>query len=179
MDTVMQDVVYKDIEGYEGYRVGSDGSVWSRRLPIRGGRMGDTWKRLKPILRRGYLRAALRTKNNRANWIAVHHLVLNAFVGKCPEGMEACHYPDPDKTNNSLNNLRWDTRQANSNDSIRLGRITRGEFHKCAKVSEQDVRDIRSLVANGMSRRKAAAIYGLSNISVNAIVNRTTWKHVA
>jgi hypothetical protein len=50
----------------------------------------------------------------------VHRLVLEAFVGPCPEGMEACHFDD-DSSNNRLDNLRWDTSLANKVDMARNG----------------------------------------------------------
>lgn len=50
----------------------------------------------------------------------VHVLVLDAFVGPRPKGMEACHN-DGDGTNNKLSNLRWDTHKANIQDSISHG----------------------------------------------------------
>ena len=51
----------------------------------------------------------------------VHRLILGAFVGPCPDGMEACHWDD-DPANNLLSNLRWDTRSANRLDMVRNGR---------------------------------------------------------
>lgn len=51
---------------------------------------------------------------------AVHRLVLEAFVGARPDGLEACH-GDGDPQNNRLENLRWDTRQANVLDKVRHG----------------------------------------------------------
>lgn len=50
----------------------------------------------------------------------VHILVLTAFVGPCPPGMEGCHWDD-DFTNNRLSNLRWDTRESNFRDRSRNG----------------------------------------------------------
>lgn len=47
----------------------------------------------------------------------IHTLVLEAFVGKRPEGMMCCH-GDCDSFNNSLANLRWDTREANRRDTV-------------------------------------------------------------
>lgn len=52
---------------------------------------------------------------------SVHTLVLEAFVGPCPDGLEACHW-DGDNTNNHLTNLRWDTHIANMADMTRHGR---------------------------------------------------------
>lgn len=52
--------------------------------------------------------------------VQVHSLVLLAFVGPRPDGMEGCHN-DGDPTHNALENLRWDTRRENNIDSIRHG----------------------------------------------------------
>lgn len=51
----------------------------------------------------------------------IHQLVLEAFVGPCPPGMEGCHNDD-DTQNNHLSNLRWDTRSANEIDAFRNGK---------------------------------------------------------
>lgn len=48
---------------------------------------------------------------------SVHRLVLQAFVGPCPDGMEACHN-NGDYTDNRLANLRWDTKAENGADKI-------------------------------------------------------------
>lgn len=50
----------------------------------------------------------------------VHHLVLAAFVGPKPEGMEALHR-DGNPANNDLSNLRWGTRGENILDAVRHG----------------------------------------------------------
>jgi hypothetical protein len=58
----------------------------------------------------------------------VHILVLNAFTGPCPPGMEGCH-SNGDATNNRLDNLRWDTHISNVQDSIRHGTFYPKRFH--------------------------------------------------
>lgn len=50
----------------------------------------------------------------------VHRLVLLAFVGPCPVGMECCHANDV-PGDNRLSNLRWDTHSANGHDKVRNG----------------------------------------------------------
>lgn len=50
----------------------------------------------------------------------VHRIVLEAFVGPCPEGMGALHWDD-DKDNNHLSNLRWGTPTENQYDRVRNG----------------------------------------------------------
>jgi len=50
----------------------------------------------------------------------VHLLVLEAFVGPRPAGLEGCHWDD-DHDNNRLENLRWATRSENEYDKVRNG----------------------------------------------------------
>ncbi len=66
---------------------------------------------------------------------SVHQLVLETFVGPRPEGMEACHYPDDDKSNNRLENLRWDTHGENAKDKYR-GRppLTEKACRRCGET---------------------------------------------
>ncbi len=52
--------------------------------------------------------------------VYIHHLILLAFIGPRPEGMECCHW-DGDPTNNAISNLRWDTPKANMEDKRRHG----------------------------------------------------------
>lgn len=51
----------------------------------------------------------------------IHRLVLEAFVGPCPDGMEALH-SDGNKTNNNVDNLRWGTPSENNRDIVKHGR---------------------------------------------------------
>ena len=66
---------------------------------------------------RGYATVVL-SGRPKARTVRVHRLVLSAFVGPCPEGMEACHW-DGNRMNNHIDNLRWDTHKANCGDRRR------------------------------------------------------------
>lgn len=66
---------------------------------------------------------------------SVHRLVLEAFVGPCPFGMEGCH-GDGDPFNNKLDNLRWDTHQANMHDGIRHGTFVFAKARRGALTKE-------------------------------------------
>ena len=61
--------------------------------------------------------------------------LLEAFVGPCPSGQEACHAND-DPRDNRLENLRWDTRSANALDSVRNGTHHAARRTHCAQGHE-------------------------------------------
>jgi len=52
----------------------------------------------------------------------VHILVLEAFVGLRPEGLQGLHHDD-DPQNNNIENLRWGTPSENGLDASRNGRL--------------------------------------------------------
>ena len=116
----MSKEIWKPVVGYEGsYEVSNNGRIFSiPRLNSRG--FSRRGRFLKPAPdTSGHLQVGL-SRNGIQSRKAVHRLVLEAFVGPCPPGMEACHWDD-DPTNNRLENLRWDTRSANDADMVRNG----------------------------------------------------------
>jgi hypothetical protein len=185
-------VVYKDIPGFPGYRVGDDGSVWScwakkgrGRAP--GGKglgvgyvISDQWRRMRTYPNsKGYWWVRLCRKGVPVANRRVHHLVLLAFVGPCPEGMEACHFPDRDPSNNRLGNLRWDTHRANCDDRAAHGTAPRGERNGNAKFTAETVRRIRAeYAAGGVSQSQLARKYGTSQNHVSSIVLRRCWRDI-
>lgn len=108
---------WRSIEGYEElYEVSSLGRVRScdRFVNSNGGTRLHKGKVLKPGMDRvGYLHVFL-CKDGKPTYFLVHRLVLEAFNGKIPEGMQVNHI-DEDKSNNSLNNLNLMTPKENTN----------------------------------------------------------------
>lgn len=110
--------VWKDVPGYAGrYEVSDAGEVRSN-LPWRG-HVGP--RLLSPHEHTdGYLRVMMRgADGSRKGWF-VHRLVLLAFEGECPEGMETRHL-DGDPRNNELSNLRYGTHSENMYDKVEHG----------------------------------------------------------
>lgn len=66
----------------------------------------------------GYIQYLLSDINGKRSNVRGHVLVMQTFVGLPEEGMVICHYDDI-KTNNRLDNLRYDTQKANIEDRIR------------------------------------------------------------
>ena len=108
------------IPGYEGrYEVSDLGRVRSlARKDSRGRSRRERILRGRPQAK-GHLAVALYADGVRCDQL-IHWLVLLAFVGPRPEGMDACHWND-EPADNRLANLRWDTRAANIADSVRNG----------------------------------------------------------
>ncbi|XZE33677.1 HNH endonuclease [Pirellulaceae bacterium SH501] len=172
----MAEVEYHLVSGFPGYRIGTDGTVWSQLVFSRWKDRSDDWHRLKPQLRRGYLRVGL-TRNRKLHWRSVHRLVLETFVGKCPLGHEACHN-DGNRKNNVLQNLRWDTPEANGCDKRLHGTIARGSRNSSAKITERDVPLIRELRTSGHSYGEIASRFDITRATVIALLKGRTWTHV-
>lgn len=115
----MKNRIWRDVVGYEGlYQVSDRGEVrrLERIVPHLGGWRTITPRLLKPRpTPEGYARVKLRDRLH-----LVHRLVLEAFVGPCPEGMEACH-GDRGPTDQRIQNLRWDTHCGNMKDRDQTG----------------------------------------------------------
>ena len=107
------------VPGYEGkYEVSDQGRVRALdRVDTRGRRRAG--KVL--AIRRAQSGHGTVCLHDGGRWqVLVHHLVLLAFVGPRPDGMEGCHWND-DPADNRVENLRWDTRSGNIQDSVRNG----------------------------------------------------------
>jgi hypothetical protein len=113
-------------------------------------------------------------KDKRGHQFMVSRLVLTTFVGPCPDGMEGCHN-DGNPKNNSLGNLRWDTRKANHSDKRRHGTLPLGSRLHCSKLTEAQVLVIKSRIARGESNRTLADEFGVSIDTIRHIRKRRTW----
>jgi hypothetical protein len=108
----------------------------------------------------------------------VHVLVLEAFVGPRPEGMEGCH-GDGNPANNNVQNLRWDTPQNNWKDRKRHGRGCEGERNPGGgKLTESKIKQIRAMRESGCTLKFIAEHYGVSVPMVSKIVRNEAWSHV-
>jgi hypothetical protein len=168
-------VRYVGLIEWPGYLVGDDGSVWSCKH--RRGWLTDEWRRVAvSVNQKGYHFATFCTKRKRTTF-SVARLVLMAFVGPRPEGMEACH-KDDNRSNNVPSNLEWDTHANNVRQRNERGRQAFGERSGAAKLKASDVPNIFILSALGFSRRTIAPWFGVSYGPIDNILARKTWKHL-
>lgn len=101
----------------------------------------------------------------------VHHLVLLAFVGPRPVGMECCHNNSiPD--DNRPENLRWDTHHNNNQDRKLCGRYATKAAHPMAKLTQPIVDAIRADPCSGV---EAAIKYGVGASHVSRLRKYQNW----
>ena len=103
----------------------------------------------------------------------IHRLVLLAFHGD-GGAMDSCHN-DGSKSNNSLNNLRWDTRAGNFADKKRHGTHLEGDAHPGSKIK---VAGVASIVSDTRLARVIAAEYGISTDYVHHLRSRKGRRHL-
>jgi hypothetical protein len=119
---------WRPVLGYEGfYEVSDLGRVRSvERVVSMTNHTNQTRHRVPArILKAGTQRSGHQIVSlwarGRGKTRAVHRLVLDAFVGPRPPGMECLHANDA-AADNRLSNLSWNTRSANMYDRIRNGK---------------------------------------------------------
>jgi hypothetical protein len=103
--------------------------------------------------------------------------ILN--IGPIPDGMLVIHSCDnPSCVNPS--HLSLGTHQDNMDDMAEKGRTRHpvGISHHRTTITEDDVREIRRLVATGHTQTRVAGLYGLAPVTVWSITSRRTWHHV-
>ena len=73
------------------------------------------------------------------------------------------------------------TQADNMADMIAKGRVAlrRGEKHGRAKISEQDVRDIRAkYMSRQATQQELSDEYGVCQVNISKIVRRELWRHI-
>lgn len=171
------EVQYRMVAGYPDYRVGDDGSVWSKRRKPEG-----HWHKMKPVKTGQYGHRQVTISNDSGpKGLYVHRLLLEAFEGPCPAGMEGVH-KDGDYSNNCRSNLCWATpdekmRYAKERDSLQ-----RGSRHSHAKLTEELVFDARVLYDEGFSVSEIQSKLGLDGVitlgGLETAIVSTGWGHV-
>ena len=148
--------IWKDIPGYEGkYQVSNQGRVKSLERKVRSVNWysGKEFFRtvheriLRPgPVKSGHLYVVL---GHGEAGVPVHQLVMKAFVGEPPEGMEVRHL-NGDPTANRLENLKYGTRTENILDvfyqgkrwrKLRLDDVIYSRFASFCGIPDKEIAD--------------------------------------
>jgi hypothetical protein len=174
---------FKPILGYEGlYSISNVGRVRSeRRLKWNGqGYVQLKEKIISHFVGKGKLAyyGVHLWENNQAEKCFIHRLVGIVFCGGIQN--ETVNHKDGIKTHNFASNLEWVSYGDNNRHAFRNGLMNpvKGMEVHCAKLTDSNVREIRELIAIGMSQRKIAAKFGITRSSIQKISSGEGWKHV-
>lgn len=159
--------VWKPISGWSNYQVSNLGRV--RHIHIIKSRTSNN----------GYLRASLSRGVGAAKaaplGFTIHGLVAGAFIGERPQGLVINHI-DGNKLNNRPENLEYITQGENHRHAVRLGltasgdrngarthreKLCRGEQVNTAKLTYDQVQELRRLFKEGVTTVELAERFGI------------------
>jgi hypothetical protein len=172
----MQNEIWKDITGFEGlykfsnlYRVKNVISNKIIKIYI------DSC---------GYPSVNLCKKDTRKP-VRMHRLVLEYFVGLCPQKME-CRHLNGIRTNYMIKNLIWGTRSENCQDTIKHGNKprpiwinNRGSKNGKSKLINKEIMEILKLIDEKiLTQKEIAYYYNVSPSTICDIKKKRTWKEI-
>jgi hypothetical protein len=168
-------VSYRSVPGFPGYAVGDDGSLWSIKWYAKWRKRKVSRWRERPG-RRSYWFVCL-TSGGVKHLIYIHILVLTVFKGPPQPGQEVRH-KNGNRHDSRLDNLAWGTRAENMEDKKLHGTHPTGSKNPRARITEDQVVQIRQRHAAGERQCDLADEYGIPRVTVNHICTGYTWKHV-
>ena len=121
----------------------------------------------------GYGRIRLRNPRRQAY---AHRASYEAFHGPVPDGLNVLHKCDNPSCVNP-DHLFAGTQKQNIIDCRDKGRLVdnRGQKHGMAKLTEDQVREIRKWTGSYAS---GGRYFGLSEATVRNIIQRKSWRHI-
>lgn len=168
---------WKALDRNPNYEVSTTGRVREKARPVfnRGRIHSKPPRNIDPFIDpEGYAFVVLRKPmGTGAEKIFVHRLVMEVWVGQCPQDMTVDHI-DRVRTNNALSNLRYATKEKQT-ENRDLSSIS-GENSKFSKLKQRDVDEIRKMIGLGFVDQLVAERFNVSASAIRNIRTGKSWK---
>jgi hypothetical protein len=179
---------WQSIPNYKNYyEINSDGIVRSiKRKIIQTHPRNSTIKQIRYIKSRikipfidkqGYVYIIL-SKHGKTKKYSISRLVLTVFCRLPKLHEEACHYPDPNKSNNNINNLIWGLPKINAQHKKLHGTYYIGNNHPNSKLSQEEVINILKLSKIKSLKDINDIYHWISKSQLHRIIQGTRWTHI-
>lgn len=170
---------WKAVPGYEGYYEASTTGIIRSvdRIITMKSRVGKpTTKKVKgKILKLSpmwkstdYLVVSF--SRGKSSQKLVHRVILETFVGPCPDGMEARHL-NGNRQDNRKSNLAWGTPIENASDRDLHGKTAKGWKHACSLTATEKRQAIMDLYLRcGYSVELLARVFGRPELTIRYLI---------
>lgn len=169
-----------NIVGIELYRISNFGRIKSVARPAsRGSGCYERQEKiLTPLLDKdGYTYVSICSFGSKTK-IKIHRAVALAFVPN-PDNKAEVNHLNGIKSDNLPGNLEWSTRAGNLKHAKDTGlKSHEGEKNPICKLTEPNVIEIKTKLANGEGLAKIALEYHVCLGTIRGIKYGTSWKHV-
>ncbi len=135
---------------------------------------GDCWLWTASVAGKGYGQMKL-PKQRKQEYS--HRLAYMIYKGPIPEGIQVCHTCDTPKCCNP-DHLFLGTCKVNLEDMAAKNRSTHGEKNAASKLTEEDVRQIRVLLSEGIQQHRIAALFNVGQMAISRINTGARWRRV-
>lgn len=165
---------WRDVFEFQGLlQVSNFGNVRTVERVRTDGRIEPGKILSQKIKKNDYLEVSLRYNKTR-KWFLVHRLVASAFLTEIPE-TECVNHKNGNKKDNRVENLEFTTFKGNSNHAVRTGLCKNEEKHYKAKLTKENVIEIRS---SSKTPEELSLQFAVSNGTIHCVRKRKTWKYV-
>lgn len=162
---------WEAVKGYNGnYLISKQGDVYSVRNN----------KLIKPFVSAAYKQVELNL-NGKATKHLIHRLVAQAYIPN-PNNFPCVNHKDGNKLNNDVSNLEWCNYSNNMRHASNTGLLhTKGSNNPASKLTEEDVKYIRSVYKKGDKEFGLCSLgrkFGVDHKTIWCVVNEVTWRDV-
>jgi len=171
---------WRDIEDEPNFQISSTGRIHSKTRMV-----NSKYRSFKQVNGQfikaskrpnGYMALNLNGRNR-----YVHRLVAEAFLDRPSDFSDGFYQPDHidfDRTNNNVTNLQWLVCADNIQRSVDAGRMNQGIHNSGNKLTEDQVREIKTMLRDKVVFRVICKQFSVSKSLLDKIQAKILWRHI-